>query len=246
MMNWQADAEPLTDETTGLDLLSETTGQVLTADSALAVQVAAKIKDSSGQITTQDLHLALAEALQRYSKDRPRLLVADIPGANVPDYSVPTGWVDGLSTIVSIEYPAGLIPEVILDCDAWKLYQAPSGVMIRLLDSSPQSTETVRVMFTTGYTEATVPELDSSAVVNLASSLCCRVLAQIYGQTTDPTIAADSVNYRSKGDEFSRRAKELEGLYCIHIGVKDGDTRPAASVTVRAPETRRTRLTHYR
>ncbi len=212
--------------------------------SPLRVMIEGAVKDTTGVLVTADFDAALAGALARYSKDRPRLVVADISGSGVQDYAVPAGWVDGLSTVESIEYPAGQIPEALLDSDDWKLYRSPSGIKIRLIESTPRTGETIRVLFSAGHDSSTIPDLDSAAVANLAASYCCRRLAQSYGQTSDASIQADSVNYRSKGDEFARRAKELEGLYRIHVGVKEGDTAPAASVTVEAPERERRRMTH--
>ena len=202
------------------------------------------VKDLSGVLTATDYDTALSSALARYSKDRPRLVVSDIAGTNSRDYPVPAAWVDGLSTVERVEYPANQIPEILLDDDGWSIYRSPSGLKFRLTECIPAVGEIIRLLFSTAHDSTTVPDLDTPAVASLAASTCCRRLAQIYGQTSDPTIQADSVNYRSKGDEYARRAKELEGLYRSHIGVKENDTTPAACATVRAPDNRRSRLTH--
>ena len=96
------------------------------------------------------------------------------------------------------------------------------------------------------HDEASLPLSDLEAVANLAASFCLRQLASAFGQTGDSTIQADSVNYRSKCDEFRRLADSYEALYKNHLGLKDGDTVPAASVTARPAETKRPRLTHGR
>ena len=205
-----------------------------------------KTKDETGKLTdTDDYDSAITEALNRYSGNRPRLVVADIAGSGGSDYPVPTGWVEGLSVVESIEYPAGQNPEIILDDDDWRLYRSPAGLKIRLIEATPQAGETIRTLYTAGHTEATVLAMDLEAVANLAASICLRMLAAAYGQSSDSTIMADSVNYRSKGDEFARRAKELEGLYRAHIGVKENDTTPAACSTARSQKSRQTRLTHW-
>ena len=206
-----------------------------------------KVKDETGKLTDPaDYDAAISEALNSYSGNRPRLVVADIPGSGVTDYATPTGWVEGLSVVESIEYPAGQNPEIILDDDDWRLYRSPAGLKIRLIEATPQAGETIRILYTAGHTEASILIMDFEAVGNLAASICLRMLAAAYGQSSDSTIMADSVNYRSKGDEFARRAKELEGLYRAHIGVKENDTTVAACVTASPQRSRRGSLTHRR
>jgi hypothetical protein len=215
-------------------------------ETSLLSMVTGAVKDTAGALAQSDFDMAINNALARYSKDRPRTVVGDIAGAGVQEYALPTGWVDGLSVIEQVEYPAGQIPEVLVDSEALQLYRSPSGLKLRLIDVIPGHGETVRVQFTAGHDVTTVPGLDAPAVANLAASTCCRQLAQIYGQTSDPSLQADSVNYRSKGDEFARRAKELEGLYRAHIGVRENDTTPASSVSASSQRRRRGSLTHGR
>lgn len=209
-------------------------------------QVQRKTKDSPGDLLPDDFNGNILEALKRYTKARPLELVADIVGNAGHDYDLPAGWSQELSTIVSIEYPIGNIPETYVDRDDHKIYATPTGRKIRLIADKPPVTASFRATFTGLHTEATLPEIDTEAVANLAASLCCRQLAQRYAGTSDPTIGADVVNYRSKGDEFARRAKELETLYKQAIGIKADDTTPAAMAigTAAATEHDRIRLTH--
>jgi hypothetical protein len=181
----------------------------------------------------------ILEALKRYSKARPRPLVADIAGDGGHDYALPAGWSLGLSVLESAEYPTGNLPETLIDKEEVKLYNTPAGTMLRFYLVTPKVGETIRICFTGLHTEATVPEADLEAVANLAASLCCRQLAQRYAGTSDSTIGADVVSYRSKGDEFARRAKELQGLFDNAIGIQDGDTAPPAMATVEPPAERR-------
>ncbi len=77
----------------------------------------------------------------------------------------------------------------------------------------------------------TIPESDQDAVCNLAASLCSGALASIYAHASDSTIGADSVDHRSKSQEFSLRAKIQKQTYLNHIGLKEGEI-PPASVTM--------------
>lgn len=204
-----------------------------------------KTKDSSGTLQYEDYTGAVTEALKRYSKHRPYWKVADITGNGGHDYPLPADWSEGLSAAQGIEYPVGNIPETILDAADWKLYATPTGKKLRLITSTPKATETFRLVYSTLHaSERTVPAADIEAVANLAASICLRQLAAKYGQTSDPTINADVVNYRSKCDEFRRLADSLEALYKEHLGLKESDTTPAAMATAPAPKRDRVRLTH--
>lgn len=172
----------------------------------------------------------IAAALLRYGKHRPGTTVADVTGDGTHDYATPTGWVDEFSSIMSIEYPVGDVPETLLDEDDYKIYQTTSAKKIRLLNDAPPATETFRVAFTVPRTATTVPAGDVDALSWLAAALCLEELANAFAQTGDSTINADVVNYHSKSSEFASRAKRLMQLYKEHMGFKDDDTAPAASV----------------
>lgn len=172
----------------------------------------------------------IAAALERYSKHRPKVDVVDITGDGTHDYATPTGWIDEFSSIVSVEYPVGDVPESLLDADDYKIYQTTSAKKVRLINDAPPATETFRVSFTVPRTATTVPSGDVDAVAKLAASFCLEELANAFAQTGDSTIGADVVNYHSKSSEFAARAKRLMQLYKEHMGLKDGDTAPAAAV----------------
>lgn len=209
-------------------------------------KVIPKVKDASGEITPEDYEAAVVEALKTYSRHRPRHVVEDLDGTGGHDIPLPADWAEGTSTVVSVEYPVGLIPEELLDSRDYRLYRAPDGLVLRLLTVTPPVTDTVRLLYTTLHTEATLPGADEEAVANLAAAVCLRQLAARYGQTSDPTIGADVVNYRSKADEFRRLAQAYEEAANAHLGIgAKTDTAPA-SVTAPAPDARRARLTHGR
>lgn len=207
--------------------------------------VKAKVKDDSGRLTDlDDYQPAVDAAVARYSKHRPLEVVEDLPGNGTADLDFPETWLAEFSQIRRIEYPVGSNPEALLDAEEWSIYRAPSGYKLRLRWDKPEVGESVRMTFTVPRVEADVPDADLDAVASLAASACLRSLAALYGQTSDPTIQADSVNYRSKTDEFRRLADALEERYNAHLGVDTKGTAPAASVIASAPRSGRTRLTH--
>jgi hypothetical protein len=76
----------------------------------------------------------------------------------------------------------------------------------------------------------TIPESDQDALCNLAASLCSGALASAYAQTSDSTITADSVDHKSKSQEYASRAKMQKQNYLNHLGLKEGDVAPASAV----------------
>lgn len=207
--------------------------------------VKAKVKDESGKLTDPgDYAAAVTEALKRYSKNRPHLLCEDLSGDGSHDLALPAGWVEGLSAIASVEYPVGVVPEALLDSDMWTLYRTPAATKLRLLTYTPKATETVRVLYNAAHTEQTLPVPDLEAVANLAAAICLRQLASAFGQTTDPSIGADVVNYRSKADEFRRLAEAFERLYGDHLGIGKDTPVTAAMAVAKPKDDGRVRLTH--
>lgn len=195
-------------------------------------KVTAKVKDDSGKLKPGDIERNIYNAIALFSKHKPNTKVVDVTGDGTQDYATPTGWVDGFSVIKSIEYPVGNVPADLLDEEEYTIYQTTSAKKVRLLTVAPPATETFRVTFTIPRTELTIPDNDVDALANLAASLCLEELANAYTQTSDSTIGADSVNWRSKGYEFSQRAKRLYQLYKEHMGIREGDLTPPASAVI--------------
>lgn len=190
----------------------------------------AMVKDSSLRLDVDDDYIpCISQAVGRYSKHRPDTLVADVTGTGGHDYDFPTGWVEGFSAVQAIEYPVGNVPETLLEAEDFSTYQTTTGRKLRLITIAPPSGSTFRVTFTIPRTEVTIPEVDVDALCSLSAALCLERLANIYLQTGDPTIGADSVDYRSRSQEAASRAKRLAQIYKDHLGIREEDVAPAAS-----------------
>lgn len=171
-------------------------------------------------------------AMGEYSKHRPDEKTEDITGNATNDYDLPSSWIDEFSAIKAIEYPIGDVPATMLDNDIYGIYKEPTAYKIRLKSYSPSASDSFRITYTILRTAATIPDGDLSAFVSLAAALCLEELANAYAQTSDSLMSADSVNYRTKSQEFASRAKRFKTLYAEHMGLKDGDlTLPASAVT---------------
>jgi len=180
--------------------------------------------------------LAVALAVKEHSRHRPRVIVEDETGDGGFDYPVTdlTHWSAGFSAIKQVEYPVDDDDETpdILQDDAWMLYEKPAGKVIRFLEDTPPATESFRVTYTALHTctdaACTVDTYDEEPVQALAAALFCEMLATFYAQSTDSTIAADSVDHASKSREYAARARAYRKLYFDHLGVKEGSVAPAS------------------
>lgn len=87
---------------------------------------------------------------------------------------------------------------------------------------------------TAALLQTTIPVNDFFALCNLAAGYCCQAISDKYSRTADSSINADSVGqHTTRAGEFSRRAKELIGLYEKHLGLgeEEGRFNPAGEFT---------------
>lgn len=212
---------------------------------ALYDRVKTNVKDTAGKLADpDDYYGAVAEAIRRYSRVRPRRLCVDVAGNGTHDYALPDGWTPDFSVIDQIEYPVGQVPELYLDMRDYKVVLTPAGLVLRILSATPTAAETMRVQYTAPHAETTLPDNDLDAVANLATSHALHILASCYGQTSDPLIGADVVNYRSKSGEFLKLAKAFEDHFNEHLGLGKEVPVAAASVTASEPDNGPVGLVH--
>jgi hypothetical protein len=200
--------------------------------SDLQTGVSTAIQDQAGKLQGSSIAAFIQQAiLQRYSKDHPLNMVVDIPGNGTSDLPLPAGYEDGFSYITQVEYPGGQVPAECLQDFDWQMYRSPAGLVVRLLVEVPAADELVRMSFTQRHAPdaSTIYPQDQNAVVDLAASYCFEALAAIYTQTGNNSIAADVVNYRSKGQEYLALAKAARKRYCAFFGIEeDGKTDAVA------------------
>ena len=198
------------------------------------------LQDLAGRLDQDAKNAALAEAVREYSRHRPVVKVVDVAGDGAM-YDVPLGtapgptdWCEGFSTVRLVEYPAGERRPNVLERDQWCEYQTPTGRVLRLLEVTPATGQSVRITYsvlrTLGETAGTIPDADFDAVANLGGSYAAHGLAMSFAQQGDPTIQADSVDHKSKSAEYAARARTLRQLYFSHMGLEDEQGAPAASV----------------
>ena len=206
-------------------------------------------QDDANKVVADDLDGAIALAVARYSKDRPRIKVSDLTPTTTTKLPLPATWETDFSEIRSLEYPVGENPLSFLDTDRYGLYDDGAAVTIKLQDSV-DTTQTVRASFTIAHVvsdaDDTIPAADREAVACWAAAVLCDELASFYSGGTDSTIQADSVRQQSKAQEYSARAKALRKRYLDELGVEEKRAVAAGAVVKLRDESSagQTRLTH--
>jgi hypothetical protein len=194
----------------------------------------ALLQDAANSLDSKAKDAAIAEAIQKkYSKDVPLEVVSDVAADGTRDLPLPSAaaavWEDGFSAVKQIEYPIAASPESYIDDNDWKMYRSPAGQKIRL-SSSPKNLDYVRVTWTARHKAdgTTIYAGDVDAVCCLAAAIAFQQLAAKYTQTGDSLIQADTVNYRTKGQEYIALAKEMYKRYADHVDLGTGDAGSAA------------------
>jgi hypothetical protein len=200
------------------------------------------LRDGAAKLPSGDRDALLQQAiLQRYSKDRPRELVSDQTGNGTSLLAMPQTtsnppevFEDGFSVLLRIEFPIGIIPPSLILEEDFQQYRSPSGLQVMLLGTTPSVSDQVRIGWTARHKSdgSTVPDVDFEAVCDWAASLCYEALAGIYAQTGDPTIMADSVNYRTKSQEYTGLAKAAAKRYFNHMGISADDKNPEVEAAI--------------
>lgn len=197
-------------------------------------QVWTTIRDTGGTVTEQLLTdteiLRLTRAAEpHYSTVRPREKVKDLTANGTSFLAIPAtndGWVDGFSSILSLEYPVNEAPPSILDPRTYIVNRDTNGAeRIVWLETAPANSATVRCLFTTTRTynataaSTTVLDIDHFAVCDLIASYCADAIAAKYARTSEPAFNADAVNYRTKAQEWQSVAKRLWARWESSMGI---------------------------
>ena len=199
------------------------------------------VNDKAGKLVDPtDYNTLIEQAIKgRYSQDRPLVKAKDYAGDGTAyAFTLPAasgspalyGWIDGFSSVVSLEYPTGDRPQTFLDPREIRIDFADATTKKLFLDeTTPGTGKTLRMRYTTQRAvEADVLLTDVDAIAKLSAALCCRALAGLYAQTSDATIGADVVNYRTKSQEYTTLADKHERDYASQIsGEKDETVKPA-------------------
>jgi hypothetical protein len=192
------------------------------------------VRDDGHGVSSAQRDAAIQAALVQYSADRPRNVVVDVVSPGGQRVDLPAGFTAD-SRLVGVEYPVDRIPASQLPLSDISVYAAPT---VRQLEV-PQWIavgESLRVTYTGDHLvddeDDTVPLRHRQSIANLAASYLCMQLASRYATEGDPSIPADTVDYKSKSDRFRALAKDYAAAYGRVVGVAPSDRTKAASATV--------------
>ncbi len=197
------------------------------------------IVDSTHIKVTGDFHLILSgatikktEALQHvneavdvFSKYKPLERVKKEIIATPDDvFDLPSDWELGFTLIDKIEYPTDKVPAIFLQEKDFEIFLNDSNVyQLRFkynVSNSYRLYYIIRHSFdSSNPAKLSAPDTDFYCITNIAAAIYLLALAARYGQSVNPLIGADTVNYDNKVDQYRRLAKVLFGQAAQHLGI---------------------------
>lgn len=200
-------------------------------------EVNSQLKDNNTFLRPADIDVSIKIALRHLNHDNPLRRVVDIDGDATQSYGIeasPVGFVRGFSDLKKVETPAGQIPPVFkLKGDDWIVYEDPdkTGATIRLLflTITPTATEDIRITLTV---PSTIPDLNDTgfnALVYKSISLGLSALANRFSQTTDSTIAADTVDRLGLSNNAIFLSQDFDKKYKLMAGLTE-QTKAAQAI----------------
>jgi hypothetical protein len=175
---------------------------------------------------------AVAEALSRLDRDRARVLVSEVAGSGqtTVDLSTVTGWIEGASDLLEVDYPFTFGEQHTLDFASWDvLTHSVNGDTLCLFESQTIGAgESAQLKFSVPWTEATVPATLKYKVAKLAAANMARMIAARMAQSHESTIQVDTFGRNVAAGDWDRIAKALEKEYRESMGLdKDSPLKPA-------------------
>jgi len=184
-------------------------------------QVVGNLGDPA-KLTEQDIDQHIDEAVLAYSQLSPNVKAYDYTGdGSTYDFTFPSDFVDGFSSLLSIEAPQGEQFPVYLTQTDWIFYRSTTALKLRLL-SIPATSVVVRITYTANHivdsddsSLSTVPSTDIHAIVYLATSRAALELAgeavrQAKGGNSDiPFLPGPATDYRFLAQDYLRLYNEF-------------------------------------
>ena len=190
-----------------------------------------------GGLTDQDIDQHIGEAIFAYSKLVPNYKVTDLTGdGSAYDFSLPSDFQLGFSSIVSIEFPANeQVPTYLADT-SWILYQNTTTTKFRFL-LTPGNGEIARIAYTVPHSIdaddaslTTVIDADRVAIEYLTTARAAEELAAeatrlSVGTNSDiPFLPAPVASYRLLAQDYLR-------MYYEHMDIPADGGSPGLSLT---------------
>ena len=175
------------------------------AEYKLALQDAASTIEINSNTDVRDS--SIKDALLRYGRRLPYLKTVLVSATASPYYAVPSGWVDGVSRVVSIEYPINSDPPEYLAPKSWRIVRRESSQVLYVI---PNPGGSFRLTFVTKHDETaptTIPVEHEGLLGRWAAAIAALTFAAKYANSVSNNV--DAVNYRTKEQEWRAVEKAL-------------------------------------
>lgn len=159
------------------------------------------------------------DAVRKYSRVRPLLVIEEYTATSAAWYDLPAGWEDGFSEIDEIEYPVEKTPKEIIEAKEYRVSLMPAGKKIRFSTIKPSSGDAFWIKYSQRHGflssgESDIPYADLDVLSYLSCSLLCTSLATFYASKTNPSLSeAEVIGYATRSDEYRNRAEDWMKKY---------------------------------
>lgn len=181
----------------------------------------------------------VAQAVRIYSRYRGKKSLLDITGTTDGEFDIalPSTWIDGFSSIKSVEFPynaANQVPQYLKESD-YRIYDGPSGQSLRFTTVKVTPTNAARVVFTVPHTvnisASTIPLYHEDAIANLATSIFADIVAGEFANISRSSLDDVAIDFRLKAQEWQILSDRYKVLFRTDIGIKDNDVDPISGWT---------------
>ena len=189
-----------------------------------------------GQLDTADIYAFLDGAVLTYGRARPlRRAFTQAGNGTTYQWAMPATWYEGWSQVVKVELPTGDQIASLLEGEDWEIFYSgtttPLTVNFRLLQTTPSSSETLRVEYTAPHILSdatnTIQEPDQQAGAWLAAADMLLALAADAAHRQPMEPAGEIGGSPSAEQEFRRLAKDYRDKYHQHMGYDKDGSPPA-------------------
>jgi hypothetical protein len=177
-------------------------------------------------LTDSEITAFIANAIARYSAQRPRDVTADVTADGTIFVPLPSTWEAGFSTLTEVEYPVSATDlPTIIDERYYRLWQTPTATKILWLDGgNPAANAAVRIRYTILHTitasATTVPEAHFYALCEMAIALCAESISAKYANTRETALAADAVGFQTKSQQWASVARRAFERFKAVVGTR--------------------------
>lgn len=200
-------------------------------------QLRSRVRESK-RLTDDDINESIEQALSEYGGYYPYHVDVTVTSTGDSSYALPTNWVNGFSSIISLEYP---LAEILIESNP-NDYPIPAirettdysivGKTLHLMFEFPENEE-LRYTYVLPHDSESIESIPShykGAVMNLSTSYLLMKLAAIFAQSSDYRLAAEAVDYQNRADDYLEQARWYRQRWEQVLGIGEYSTDPNDNV----------------